>query len=337
MDRRSLLGLTAAVLGAGPSAARAQAQTNAQASAQEGLPTQASMTLKPALPMQDIWPGAAPGGEKVTVTQSVVLRKPGGDPNDTAFYNITKPWLSMRRPDKPNGGAVLLMPGGGYVRIAVSKAGGEIDSWLAGLGYTVFTMTYRLPADGWAAGPDVALQDAQRAIRLIRSQAAQFGLDPSRVAIMGFSAGGHVAGLLATRFAEQSYVPIDAADRLSAKPAAAALMYPVITMGEHAHKGSRKQMFGDNPTAAQIDHSSLEKHVPADGVPCFIGGTTDDPSVPAQNGILMYQALKAARVPAELHLWEGNTHGFPLRGKDGQLLPWGQEALVFLQRHGLDA
>ncbi|ESQ86994.1 pectin acetylesterase [Asticcacaulis sp. AC460] len=337
MDRRTLLGLTVALAGA-PAFARAQA--HAQASAQEGMPTEASLTLKPSLPMQDLWPGAAPGGEKVTATERSVLRKPDGDPNDTAFYNITKPWLSVRRPEKPNGGAVLLIPGGGYVRVAVSKAGGEVDAWLAGLGYTAFTMTYRLPGDPWAAGPDVALQDAQRAIRLIRSEASRFGIDPNRIGIAGFSAGGHVAGLLATRFAEQTYAPVDAADQLSARPAVAALMYPVITMGEYAHKGSRQEIL-KNVQAEVVEaiktRSSVELHVPADGVPCFVGGTTDDPSVPAKNGILMYEALKAAKVPAELHLWEGNTHGFPLRGKDGQLLPWGPAALAFMQRHGLDA
>ncbi|EGF89358.1 pectin acetylesterase [Asticcacaulis biprosthecium C19] len=339
MDRRTLLGLTAA-LAATPALARAQVNANAQVSAQEGMPTEASLTLKPSLPMQDLWPGAAPGGEKVTATERSVLRKPGGDPNDTAFYNITKPRMSVRRPETPNGGAVLLIPGGGYVRVAVSKAGGEVDAWLAGLGYTVFTVTYRLPGDTWAAGPDVALQDAQRAVRLIRSQASQFGIDPHRLAIMGFSAGGHIAGLLATRFAEQTYAPIDAADRLSARPAVAALMYPVISMGEHAHKGSRQEILKNVPAEAVEAvkvHASVELHVPADAVPSFVGGTTDDPSVPAKNGILMYEALKAAKVPAELHLWEGNTHGFPLRGKDGQLLPWGPAALAFMQRHGLDA
>lgn len=284
---------------------------------------------------QDIWPGAAPGGEKVTVTEHTVLRS--ANPTDTAFLNVTKPWLMLRRPAKPNGGAVLLMPGGGYMRVAVSKAGGEIDAWLASLGYTVFTMDYRLPADGWAAGPDVALQDAQRAIRLIRSRAAELGFDANRVAIMGFSAGGHVAGLLATRFAEQSYAPIDAIDNLPARPDVAALLYPVITMTEpYAHKGSLKQMFGDAPTEDQRLHSSIELHVAADTPPTFIGGTTDDPAVPMQNAILIYEALKAAKIPSELHLYEGNTHGFPLRNPEGQLLPWGPTALAFLQRHGLD-
>lgn len=339
MDRRTLLGQTLIGWIAATGAARAQsnAQNTAQASHQEGMPTAASLTLKPPLPSQPLWPGAAPGGDTVTVTERSVLRKPDGDPNDTAFYNITQPWLSVRRPAQPNGGAVLLIPGGGYVRVAVSKAGGDVDAWLASLDYTVFTMTYRLPADGWAAGPDVALQDAQRAVRLIRSQASSFGLDPDRVAVIGFSAGGHVTGMLASRFVEPTYAPVDSADALSARPAAVALMYPVITMGDYAsHGGSRRELLGANPTQAQIEHGSVENHVRADTVPAYIGGTTDDPAVPMQNGVLMYQALKAAKVASELHMWEGATHGFPLRGSDGQLLPWGPSALAFLQRNGLD-
>ncbi|MBW8893255.1 MAG: hypothetical protein JF617_14425 [Burkholderiales bacterium] len=157
-DRRSLLGLGALALAA-PTLARAQASA-------------APSTIE----VMDLWPGKAPGGEKVTVTEQVILRKPGGDPNDTAFLNVTKPWLMMRRPAKPNGAAILMIPGGGYIRVAVGKAGGPIDAWIADQGVTAFVMDYRLPADGWAAGPDVSLQDAQRALRLIRANAGKWGL-----------------------------------------------------------------------------------------------------------------------------------------------------------------
>jgi acetyl esterase/lipase len=332
-NRRLLLGLGLAA--ALPKAAAAQ--SNAQASGQEGLPQSGgAVGLRPPLPKQDIWPGDAPGGEKVAVEQRVVLRKPGGDPNDTAFYNIRKPWLSHRAPARPNGGAVLIAPGGGYVRIAASLAGGDLDQWLADEGYHVFTLFYRLPADGWAAGPDVALQDVQRAIRVIRSRAGELKLDPERLAVMGFSAGGHVAGLAATRFAEPSYAPVDAADALSAKPAVVALCYPVITMMEpYPHKGSVKEMLGANPTEAARLHASIEKHVPADAAPAYVCGTTDDPAVPMQNAILAYEAFKAQKVASELHLYEGATHGFPLRDKAGKLQPWAAGALAFMERHGL--
>ena len=336
VDRRTLVGLTLAAMAAPRLAA---AQSSAQASAQEGLPQSgATYTLKPSLPIQDLWPAGAPGGEKVTAEEQVVLRKPGGDPNDTAYYHVRKPWMTLRKPARPNGGAVLIAPGGGYVRVAVSKAGGDIDAWLAGLGYHVFTMTYRLPGDPWAAGPDVALQDVQRAIRLIRSRSAELGLDSNRLAVMGFSAGGHVAGLAATRFAETSYAPIDSADAMPVKPTVVAMCYPVVTMMEPwPHKGSLKELLGTNPTDEGRRHASIELHVPADAPPTFVCGTTDDPVVPMHNAMLMYEALKAQKVTSELHLYEGATHGFPLHDKAGNVMPWAVTCLDFMERHGLKA
>ncbi len=338
-DRRTLLGMAAAAGAAGLAGGAEAQQQNAQTAASEGLPSSgSSTTLKPSLPQSFVWPGEAPGGEHVTVEEQTVLRHPGGDPNDTAFYHVRKPWLLLKTPVKPNGGAVLIAPGGSYTRIATSKAGSDIDAWLSGLGYTVFTLGYRLPGDGWAAGPDVALQDVQRSIRLIRSRSQELGLDPARVAVMGFSAGGHVAGLAATRFATQSYAPIDAVDHLPAKPTVVAMCYPVVTATTpYAHKESAKNLVGANPTEAQRDYASIEKHVPADAPPTFVCATTDDPAVPMQNSILMYEALKAQKIASELHLYEGNTHGFPLRDKTGNLLPWATTALAFMERHGLKA
>jgi acetyl esterase/lipase len=338
-DRRSLLGMAAA--GAAGLVARSAAaqQQDAKVAASEGLPTSGhSMALKPSLPLQYIWPGEAPGGEHVTVEEQTVLRHPGGDPNDTAFYHVRKPWLLLRKPARSNGGAVLIAPGGSYTRIATSKAGSDIDEWLSGLGYTVFTLAYRLPGDGWAAGPDVALQDVQRSVRLIRAQSQALGLDPARVAVMGFSAGGHVAGLAATRFAAQSYAPVDAADQLSARPTVVAMCYPVVTATlPYAHKESARNLVGADPTDVQRDYASVEKHVPPDAPPTFVCATTDDPVVPMQNSILMFEALKAQKIPSELHLYEGATHGFPLKTRGGDLLPWATTALAFMERHGLKA
>jgi acetyl esterase/lipase len=318
VDRRTFLTLSAAFGAAAalPMAARAAASD---------------------LSLQDIWPNDPPGGEKVTTPEQVILRHPSGDPNDTAYLHVRKPWLLLRKPKKPNGGAVLLIPGGGYVRVAVSKAGGDIDAWLADQGYTVFTMDYRLPGDPWAAGPEVALQDAQRAMRIIRSRSSELNFDPERVAIMGFSAGGHVAGLLVTRWDKPVYTPIDAIDQLSARPTTASMCYPVVTMMQpYAHQQSMHAALGDNPTEDARQAASIERHVPADAPPTFVCATTNDPVVPHQNAMLMFDALNAAKVPSELHLYEGATHGFPLRGKDHQLLPWGPQALAFMQRHGLD-
>jgi acetyl esterase/lipase len=134
------------------------------------------------------------------------------------------------RPAKANGAAVVLMPGGGYERVVSDKEGFETARWLADRGYTCFVLLYRLPGDHWGAGPDAPLQDAQRAVRLVRSKAAAMKFDPARVSIMGFSAGGHLAASLTTRFDAKVYDRVDAADDLSARPDLSALIYPVVSM-----------------------------------------------------------------------------------------------------------
>ncbi|HVZ29021.1 MAG TPA: alpha/beta hydrolase [Asticcacaulis sp.] len=338
-DRRMLLGL-AAITAAMPGLAKAQKQADAKATSGEGSPGASvpSAALKPQLPIQNIWPGAAPGGEKVTAQAATVLRGNGKDPNDTAFTHIHDPWMTMAKPAKPNGGAVLIAPGGAYIRVAVSKSKDDMDTWLTDLGYHVFKLGYRLPGDGWAAGPDVALQDVQRAVRVIRSRAQELGLDANRVAVMGFSAGGHVAGLSATRFADAAYTPVDDIDKLSARPVAVLMGYPVVTATlPYAHVGSINELIGKTPTDEQRQHASIELHVPADAPPTFCCATTDDPVVPPRNAILMYLALKDKKIASELHMYEGNTHGFPLHNRDGQLNPWAVEGLTFLERHGLAA
>ena len=318
LDRRALLGLGALAMTT-PGLARAQAPTST-------------------IEVMDLWSGKPPGGEKVTVTEQVILRKPGGDPNDTAYLNITKPWLMMRRPAKPNGAAILMIPGGGYIRVAVGKAGGPIDAWIADQGVTAFVMDYRLPADGWAAGPDVSLQDAQRAIRLIRANAGKWGLDPERVAVTGFSAGGHVAARLATRFATETYAPVDAADRLPTRPMAAGLFYPVVTMtAPHAHGSSLKSLLGANPTNAQRLAVSAEHDIPADAPPTFIAAAADDKVVPMENSLMMFQALRAQKIASELHVFESGDHGFGLTGPGGVALPWPALLSAFFKRHGLYA
>nr|WP_295106278.1 alpha/beta hydrolase [uncultured Caulobacter sp.] len=315
-DRRTLLGL-AAGLAASPALVRA-AETP--------------------LDIVDLWPKGAPGGEKVSVTEQVILRTPGGDPNDTAFLNITKPWLTLRRPAKPNGAAALMIPGGGYRRVATRKTGGPIDAWLLSLGVTVFAMDYRLPADGWAAGPDVSLQDAQRAMRLIRARAASLGVDPAKVAALGFSAGGHVAARLATQFNRDTYAPVDEADTLPTRPFATGLFYPVITGTlPYAHGGSLKELLGANPTDAQRQAISAEIGVPADAPPTFITAAADDKTVPVENSVLMWQALRAKKIPVEMHLEEVGGHGFGLKTPNGQLAPWTGALDTFFKRHGLYA
>lgn len=322
-DRRGLIGL-------GALAAMIPATVRAQATA-SALPASAPPALRPPLESIRLWPGKAPGSEKVTVTQSVILRNPGGDPNDTAFLNITDPILIVRRAAKPNGAALLMCPGGGYVRIAASRAGGSLDAAFADRGITVFQLLYRLPADGWAAGPNVALQDAQRAIRLIRSRAGEFGIDPARVGVMGFSAGGHVAARLATMYGTDTYAAVDAADALSTRPAAAGLFFPVITaMRPFAHGGSMNQLIGRTPTDVVREEVSAERHIPDGAPPMFIAAAGNDNVVPAENALIMYQAARAKKVATELHMYELGGHGLPGTGWQGLFID-------FLERHGMMA
>ncbi|WP_419320971.1 alpha/beta hydrolase [Caulobacter sp. ErkDOM-E] len=295
------------------------------------------------LPMTDpteiieLWPAGPPGAAKVTAVEAVIER---GDPDglrDRALTHTRKPTLVVFRPKTPNGAAVVLMPGGGYERVVQDKEGYETARWLADRGYTAFVLFYRLPGDGWAAGPDTPLQDAQRGLRLVRSRAAAMGFSSDRIAIMGFSAGGHIAASLTTRFAAKVYERIDAADDLSARPNLSALIYPVITMDPAAmHGGSRKQLLGPNPTSEQVVLYSPEKQVSADLPPVFLLHAADDKSVPVENSLLMFSALKAKAIPTEMHVFEEGGHGFGLRFVAGKpVSAWPGLFETFARRHGL--
>ena len=155
---------------------------------------------------------------------------------DRIVTQIGEPLMTVFRPARPNGAAILVLPGGGYVRVAIDKEGFETARRWAAAGITAFVLRYRLPAEGWADPADTPLQDAQRALRLIRANAAAYGVDPGRIAVMGFSAGGHLGASLCTRFDARVYAPVDAADAASARPDLAMLGYPVMQMaGPLAH------------------------------------------------------------------------------------------------------
>ena len=285
----------------------------------------------------DLWPAGAPGGDRVTAVEAIIER---GDPKglrDRALTHTRRPTLVVFRPKTPNGAAVMLVPGGGYERVVLDKEGYETARWLADRGYTCFVLFYRLPGDGWAAGPDTPLQDAQRGLRLVRAQASTMGFSPERVAIIGFSAGGHVAASLTTRFAAKVYDRIDAADDLSARPSLSALIYPVITMDAASmHSGSRRQLLGADPTPQQISLYSPDRQVGADLPPVFLLHAADDKSVPVENSLLMFSALKARAIPTELHVFEEGGHGFGLRFIAGKpVAAWPGLFETFAKRHGL--
>jgi len=320
LDRRTALGLAALAATGRPALAMTPVSQVA--------PPDPTETIR-------LWPGDAPGGEGVTVTAQVIERS-----TDPAFHDrfaryTTAPILTVLRPARPNGASLLLIPGGGYKWAVVDKEGLDCARVFAEAGVTCFVLRYRLPGDGWAAGPDAPLQDAQRALRLVRAQAPVNGLDPARVAVLGASAGGHLAGLLTAR-PDAAYGAVDAADVLSHRPDLSLLLYPVATMaGPHAHAGSRRELLGETPTAAALDRYSLERLDWRGRPPTFLVHAMDDEAVPVENSLQLLAALKAAHVPAEAHLFQEGGHGFGIRliaGRPASV--WPQLALAWAARHG---
>jgi acetyl esterase/lipase len=271
-----------------------------------------------------LWPKGAPGREGVSVTPIVPERSTDPAYRDRYAQYTTDPILTVMRPDNPNGSAMLLIPGGGYRWAVLDKEGFDVARVFAASGTTCFVLRYRLPADGWTAGEDAPLQDAQRAIRLIRSRAAEFGVWPDRIAVLGASAGGHLAGLASAR-TDAAYAPVDEADAVSLQPDLTVLMYPVATMADpHVHAGSRTHLLGETPTQARIAAYSLEQMNWAGAAPVFLLHAMDDASVPVENSLMLLSTLKAASVKAEAHLFQEGGHGFGIRliqGRPAQVWP----------------
>ncbi|MDQ8756942.1 alpha/beta hydrolase [Sphingosinicella sp. LHD-64] len=305
LDRRTLLiGTFAAGL-----AARAAAQTPPPDTAPSGR-----LALPDPDETIDLWPDGAPGGPRAALVERVEERSTDPTYNDRFVTGISRPRLVVFRPQRPNGAAALITPGGTYVRVVIDKEGYELARWLAARGVTAFILFYRLPGEGWADRANVPLADAQRAARLIRHRAAAYGIDPARLCAIGFSAGGHVCASLATRFTARVYDPVDAADGLSARPDAAAPIYPVISMrAPEANIGSRENLLGANPSAGTERAHSPHLHVPADAPPCFLLHAEDDATVPVANTLLLRDALRARGIATETHIFPDGGHGFGLR------------------------
>ncbi len=268
-----------------------------------------------------IWPdGEAPGAAASDAVFTPEPKHTGTSDFDRSVTGVRAPQITVYAPARPNGVGILVAPGGSYRRVVLDKEGSALAASFNARGYTLFVMTYRMPGDGHAEGADAPLADVQRAMRLIRARAAEWKLDTSRIGVLGFSAGGHVAASLGTRHDEAVYAPLDAVDEQDARPAFMALVYPVITM--HAdidHPGSRHELIGDAPTPEQIRHYSLEDRASAATPPTFLLHAVDDPAVKVENSLAMFTALRRLGVPVEMHLFERGKHGFGIR--DAQGLP----------------
>ena len=236
-----------------------------------------------------------------------------GAPGALGNTDEDKPSITIYPADsaKATGAAVVVCPGGGYQMLAMDHEGKQIALWLNGYGVSAFVLKYRL---GPRYHHPAMMQDVQQAMRMVRSRAAEFKVRPDRIGVWGFSAGGHLASTAATHF--------ETKDGVSSRPDFAILAYPVITMKEFTHQGSRRNLLGDNPDPALVDMMSNETQVTAQTPPTFIFFTSDDGAVPVQNGIMFYEALRKAGVPAEMHIFRSGPHGVGLAPDDPDLSWW---------------
>ncbi len=253
---------------------------------------------------------------------------------DRIIEDVRAPYLAVYAPARPNGTALLVTPGGGYARIVLDKEGTAlVPAFVDAAGITLFVLRYRLPDRAHVEGADAPLADAQRAMRLIRARASEFGIDPARVGVMGFSAGGHVAARLATT-PDAVYTAVDAADAHSPRPDFALLVYPVISMHTPlAHAGSRTRVLAASVLSQEIalDRYSPDQHVDGHTPPLFLLHAQDDDVVPVGNALAMHAAALRAGVPASLHVFPHGGHGFGTRGATGALVRWPQLALDWIQ------
>lgn len=281
-----------------------------------------------AAPAIRIWPDGPPGGGFKPAPL------PMGEGPPVFMHNVDQPYLRVFRPTRSNGRALLVMPGGAYIFVSIDNEGVDVAQAMAARGYTVFVLVYRLPGEGWADRADVPLQDAQRALRLIRSLAGRYAFDPAQVAAIGFSAGGHLAATLATACDERVYTPRDAIDRLDACPRVTGLVYPVISMSPPVtHAESRARLLGDRPSAAEIVRRSPAAHVGARTPPILLVHALDDPAVPPANSLEMLQAMRAAGRPVAAHFFEDGGHGFGLGPPTLPVHGWLALFTAFLDRH----
>ena len=264
-----------------------------------------------------VWPGAAPGApsnpapEKDTTSakDNLIAGKPL-----VRLGNVSVPTLTLYKPEGKNtGAAIVVFPGGGYNILAIDLEGTEVCDWLIKSGVTCVILKYRVPQTGPYPKSSAALQDAQRAMGLVRQHATEWNIDPKKIGVLGFSAGGHLAAAISTHFEQRLYDPIDAADKLSCRPDFAVVVYP-------GYLALADKNFAQN---ADINPTS-------DTPPTFIVQAEDDP-VHSENAVVYFMALKNAKVPAELHIYAEGGHGYGLRRTALPVTTWPDAVDVWLQ------
>ncbi len=293
-----------------------------------------SMAMTSAAEIPDtipLWPGAAPGSEKLTITEKITERSKDPAKPDRIYTQIVSPSLTVHRPEKPNGIAMIVAPGGGYQRIVLDKEGPDTSAWLNRLGITAFVLKYRLPGEGHEHGEDVALQDAQRAMRVIRAHAGEWGLDAGRVGFIGYSAGGHLSASLAFFYGRKIYTPVDAADALSAKPDFSVFGY-ALAGGHGERPASLEGMAAPDRLRWQYN---IEGEPGVKYPPTFILQADDDPTVNPTDAATIYLALKKNGTPVEMHVFRHGGHGFGIRDAKGPLTQWPDLCAAWMREIGV--
>jgi acetyl esterase/lipase len=261
---------------------------------------------------------------------------PDGAPGALGTKSNDIPTLTPYLPDATNatGAALIICPGGGYAHLS-PREGNDYALWLNQHGVTCFVLKYRLGADGYRH--PVELQDSARAVRTVRARADEFKIDPKRIGIMGSSAGGHVASMLMTHFDSGDTNSADAIERQSSRPDIGILCYPVITMGEFAHPGSKSLILGRNPSPDLVQETSSELQVTTNTPPCFIWCTSEDKTVPPENTLMFGAALRKNHVPFDLHIYQKGGHGMGLGDRTPPFAhphPWTADCLFWLKQQG---
>jgi acetyl esterase/lipase len=276
---------------------------------------------------------AAAAQEKKEAVKPVALW-PDGAPDAKGMEARDIPTVMVYLPakDKANGAAAVICPGGGYGGLA-DHEGLPIASWLNKHGVAGIVLTYRL---GPKYHHPIELHDAQRALRYTRAHATEWGIDPGRVGIIGFSAGGHLASTAGTHFDRGLPDAKDPVDKLSCRPDFMVLLYPVITLTDpYTHKGSRNNLLGKNLDPQLVENLSNDKQVTKDTPPTFLVHTSADTAVPPENSVLFYLALSKNKVPAEMHIYEKGRHGLGLGTADLPFASWPDRCIAWMQSRGL--
>jgi len=281
---------------------------------------------------------AGAGSEQAVISQKVELLWPEGAPGAKGTEDGDKPSLTIYLPpkEKATGAAVVICPGGGYGFLAMDHEGHQVAQWLNSLGGAGFILKYRHRNSGAGYGHPAPLNDAQRAVSMVRSRAKEWNVNPDRIGILGFSAGGHLASTAGTHFHKGKPDAKDSVDRVSCRPDFMVLIYPVISLVEWCtHSGSRRNLLGDNPDEKLVENLSNERQVTPETPPTFLVHTYEDTGVPAENSIYFYLALRKAKVPAEMHLYQKGQHGFGLGQNHGAVSSWPLRCADWMRGLGL--